>query len=373
MIPQKLASQRQRRFLVPAIAILAATIPPGLHAADWSDRCDAALLPQISIESSTTEVKIAWLSLVTEDNYEQAKAGGGLNIILEGLPIGASYQQFSEKRREFLSRQELQFEKAEARARFSQSLSPAQLEAWTTCMTSDKPGVRILLKTQSDREVAAEVFYLEAPGRSKRFRLSVTGGQLAGSAASSRIRLNHGGTAGVLIQRKDPQAKITLQVNGRNMTDTVVSLPKPETPPPPRDCTEISLLSAKATATASRNPGGAPNVTDGCHDSSCAWNSMGPAPAWIQIDLGGQRRVRQIVVNPEQTPAGATQHRITGWGEANQTPLLLAELNTVTISGGLTTIVIAGNTGDGIRFVRIETVASPSWVAWREIEVRGCR
>ena len=70
---------------------------------------------------------------------------------------------------------------------------------------------------------------------------------------------------------------------------------------------------------------------------------------------------------PSQYPNGATVHRVLGRGSADSYRLLHE---------------FSGNTQDGdvleyspsvpwtaIRFVKVETTSSPSWVAWREIEV----
>jgi len=351
-----------------AVLVIVLGITATSRAQSGSDRCDASLLPQITNISWSITERVAYLSLVTESNYEEARASGALNIIIDDLPIGASYQQFDQKRRQYMSMQHLNYDRSEARAIFRQSLSPAQLAAWTSCMNSDVPGVRIILRDDDAEGAAAEVHYVEAPGRSKRFRVSVNGGNLApGSPASFRIA--HGGSQGVLLKRGGQQSKIKLQVNGPNMTDTAVSLPPAPPTPTPADCTEISLLSAHAPVTASRFSEQAAAVTDG---TPANWNALASPTQHVEIDLGGARRIRYITLNPEQTPSGYTQHRMTG-RRPDGTEVVLGTYNGNTISGGLFTVLVPRAVGDGVRFVRVETVTSPSSVSWREIEVFGCQ
>jgi len=346
---------------------------PPLMAAAGSDRCDSALLPQITVSSSSTSERAAYLSLITESNYEQARAGGALNIVIDDLPIGASYEQFNEKRRNYLSQQHFTYNRSEARALLRQSLLADQLQAWTSCMTSDVPGVRILLSDDDKDGVAAEVHYVEASGRSKQFQFSVAGGYVIGSPASTSFILAHGGSKGFIVKRATKTSRIRFLVNGSNMTDSAISLPPPPPPPPLpwRDCQQVSLLSAHAPVTALVENPSAGAITDGNTDPG-NWNCLCRAPQWIEIDLTGPRRVRYISLNPEQTPGGYTQHRIYG-KRPDGTQVFLGEYNGPTISGGIFTVLVDPRVGDNVRFVRVETISSPSAVSWREIEVYGCQ
>ena len=56
-------------------------------ARDSSSQCDAVLLPQLEISNSTVHQKVAWLSIITRENYAQAESGGGIRLILFDLPI----------------------------------------------------------------------------------------------------------------------------------------------------------------------------------------------------------------------------------------------------------------------------------------------
>ena len=99
------------------------------------------------------------------------------------------------------------------------------------------------------------------------------------------------------------------------------------------------------------------------------WNSGFDDPRWIEIDLGEYSNVETIWLHVSQHPPGDTVHEISGSRNGN----VFKPMH-----------VFSGYTEDGqvlefspeapwtgIRFIRIKTVASPSWVAWREIEIIG--
>ena len=104
-------------------------------------------------------------------------------------------------------------------------------------------------------------------------------------------------------------------------------------------------------------------------DFGTLWNSGGGPTQWLEIDLGAQHNISEIRLTVSQYPAGRTVHQVMG--QSNGNPFILL-------------YTFDGNTRDGdelvfkpdssiasIRFIRIETTVSPSWVAWREIEVIG--
>jgi len=112
---------------------------------------------------------------------------------------------------------------------------------------------------------------------------------------------------------------------------------------------------------------GGESAVDG--DPGTSWSSGDDAPQWIEIDLGEAYDIRQVRLLPSQYPAGATVHRLRGRGPG---------------TGGtfIDLYVFEGETEDskwlahtppepwsGIQVIRIESAASPSWIAWREIEI----
>jgi hypothetical protein len=124
-----------------------------------------------------------------------------------------------------------------------------------------------------------------------------------------------------------------------------------------------------ATASASV-PGEPPsNAFDGV--GMTKWSSGGGPPQWIQVDLGGASMLSSVQLLVSQFPNGATTHRIHGRlpGGAE---VLLAELSGESQdSRWLLATPPTPGAWPAVTAVRVETTASPSWVAWWEVRVMG--
>jgi hypothetical protein len=116
----------------------------------------------------------------------------------------------------------------------------------------------------------------------------------------------------------------------------------------------------------------APDLPELAVDSNTetAWISGGHPPQWIEIDLGAAYRVTEIRLLVSQSPAGATRHQVLVRGPEGGPGTLVHEFSGDTADGDW--LAFAPELPlENVRFVRVETVSSPSWVAWREIVVRG--
>lgn len=103
---------------------------------------------------------------------------------------------------------------------------------------------------------------------------------------------------------------------------------------------------------------------DGSYET--AWGAGADAPQWLEIDLGAPATIGQLRLVVAQSPAGETHHVVYGRDAAGALRVL-AELRGETGDGDVLTITPPAPWA-GIRAIRIETVSSPSWVAWREVE-----
>jgi len=107
------------------------------------------------------------------------------------------------------------------------------------------------------------------------------------------------------------------------------------------------------------------NAVDGIYSSW--WGAGDFAPQWFEIDLHAPVSVAQIRLAISQDPDGDTFHRI--WGrEVGEDYLLLHEFRGFT-SGDDVLEFIPLVPWENIQFIKIETLESPSWVSWREIEI----
>ncbi len=120
-------------------------------------------------------------------------------------------------------------------------------------------------------------------------------------------------------------------------------------------------LGGTVTASSSWAGNGPANVIDG--NSSTVWNSGGFLLAWIQIDLGVSQMINEVDAFVVQSPAGNTVHNLY------LDNVLMHTWNQVTSNGDLLTWVLPAATN--VQLIKLETVTSPSWVAWGEISVLG--
>jgi hypothetical protein len=103
-------------------------------------------------------------------------------------------------------------------------------------------------------------------------------------------------------------------------------------------------------------------------DQSTAWVSGSDAPQWIEVDLGGPQRIGEIRLLVAQSPAGPTTHRLRVGGPGGAQRNVVHEFSRATADGDWL-VFRPPQPLEGIQFLRVETLASPSWVAWKEIQV----
>lgn len=105
-------------------------------------------------------------------------------------------------------------------------------------------------------------------------------------------------------------------------------------------------------------------AVDGTHRS---WTAGDDAPQWIEINFDEPQSVSAIYAVVDQWPAGETLHQVTASNSEDQTVM-------VTIWRGVTTIDQTHSYElpaplHGVERMRITTLESSSWPAWREINI----
>jgi hypothetical protein len=102
-------------------------------------------------------------------------------------------------------------------------------------------------------------------------------------------------------------------------------------------------------------------------DPNTQWSSGAFPTQWIDIDLGAPYSIGEIRLTVGQWPAGATMHQV--WvGTTRDAFKQVYEFSGREFDFDMLNFIPTKPLQD-IRYVRIVTTESPSWVSWREIEV----
>lgn len=132
---------------------------------------------------------------------------------------------------------------------------------------------------------------------------------------------------------------------------------------------ELANMAFRAPVSASAALAGEPASAAVDGSAETWWGSGGDAPQWIEIDLGEARTVGRVALTVAQYPAGRTVHRVWAlMGDGSR--VLLEELAGDTQDLDALTVSLPAGLGD-VQQIRVETLESPSWVSWREIEIYG--
>jgi hypothetical protein len=124
-------------------------------------------------------------------------------------------------------------------------------------------------------------------------------------------------------------------------------------------------LSPVAASAPSSAPGHEPGfaIDD---DPSSSWNAGNGPPSYITVDLGRTRAINKIRLQVNQYPDGETKHEIYVGQSLLSGFRHVATLSAWTVNGEW--LELTHPIGP-VRYIKIETLESPSWVSWREIEI----
>ncbi|MCA9986958.1 MAG: discoidin domain-containing protein, partial [Anaerolineales bacterium] len=111
----------------------------------------------------------------------------------------------------------------------------------------------------------------------------------------------------------------------------------------------------------------AANAVD--ENNATQWGSGADAPQWLEVDLGGAHTITEIRLLVGQWPAGDTSHRLLVRSAGGD----FVEIHRFTsfTTEGDWLVFVPTEPIPAIQYVRVETLSSPSWVAWKELQVFG--
>jgi hypothetical protein len=127
-------------------------------------------------------------------------------------------------------------------------------------------------------------------------------------------------------------------------------------------------LGKPVTASAEDPANPATHAVDGLMANS--WSAGAYPDQWIDIDLGAPVPVGRIRLFVSQYPNGSTTHQVLTRATTSDTWDLQHTFSGNTVDKQVLEYSPA-TAWPNVRYVRVETTASVSWVAWKEIEVYG--
>ena len=130
-----------------------------------------------------------------------------------------------------------------------------------------------------------------------------------------------------------------------------------------------SNLAFGAAVTASSQLAGEEAALVVDEDPTTQWGAGAFPVQWLEVDLGAEHTVTAIRLLVAQFPEGTTIHRVL----VGAAPGALSEVHRFEGTTAADDLLefLPDEPLTGVRIVRIETTSSPSWVAWREVEVLG--
>lgn len=130
-----------------------------------------------------------------------------------------------------------------------------------------------------------------------------------------------------------------------------------------------ALLSASGATASSSYLSYTPNLAID-NNTGTSWNGGGFPAKWIDVDLGAQKTLTAFRLLTNQSPSGATTHNIYVKSNINDAYTLAKTFNGTTTGDQWLEHYLL-NAVSNVRYVRVETTVSPSWVAWKEISLYG--
>ena len=152
----------------------------------------------------------------------------------------------------------------------------------------------------------------------------------------------------------------------------LLNLFAPANQPDPCVAVEIPTdnLAYNKPATASRSLTDEPPANAVDDDPSTQWGAGEGPVQWIEIDLQGTFRITEVRLLVAQYPSGNTIHRVQVRSSSGDAFQKVHEFNDVTNNDDW--LIFQPDTPlEDVAQIRIQTLASPSWVAWKDIQVYG--
>ncbi|HSM24849.1 MAG TPA: discoidin domain-containing protein [Anaerolineaceae bacterium] len=100
------------------------------------------------------------------------------------------------------------------------------------------------------------------------------------------------------------------------------------------------------------------------------WGSGADPQQWIEVDLENSYQINEIKLLVAQWPIGNTIHQVQVRQSSADSYITVQEFNGITKDNDWL-IFVPDLHLENVRYIRIQTITSPSWFSWKEISVKG--
>lgn len=126
--------------------------------------------------------------------------------------------------------------------------------------------------------------------------------------------------------------------------------------------TQVPTRWSRASSTAA---GSSPaSAFDG--DTATVWSAGAFPPGWVEVKLYNSQTVSALILYPSQAPTGPVNHRINF--AIDNGPYQEVYRFTAETADDMKLVIKLPQIFNTVTHVRVRTISSPSWVAWREIQ-----
>ncbi len=154
--------------------------------------------------------------------------------------------------------------------------------------------------------------------------------------------------------------------------DYLLNLLSPESQPDP--CVPVEVpsenLAYNKPVTASHSLPEEPPAFAVDEVANTQWGSGADPQQWIEVDLEGNYTIDEISLLVAQWPEGNTIHRVQVRQSSEDSYTTIHEFSGIT-KDNQWLIFKSHEPIENVRYIRILTISSPSWVSWKEISIKG--
>jgi hypothetical protein len=223
---------KMKSFFVASLSVIfGLSLSSGARAID-AKQCKDALVRDTFSTSETRLLDWRLAEFVSESEYNEKKQGGGVSVLIYGVPVGANYAEFRENIRKFQRARNESLTLDEAFNTMWTALGDNAASAYKACLdavVSGSSGLHLTVESATETDITARVTWTVRPPANppRRIRLNWSGARVAEGDELTRYLVPNGSNI-VRLLRPDDEMSVTVNSEG-NLGDsiTLTPLPKP--------------------------------------------------------------------------------------------------------------------------------------------------